>query len=71
MGNLGEPIAVFVTEPRNIKTDDGLVCYHCGKFSGAEYHYRNTINKSFNCIKYFSFFYEYHAINNVEFAKQL
>lgn len=43
-GYLGEPIEVFVMEPRNIKTDNCLVYYHGGGFffEGAGYHYRNA-----------------------------
>lgn len=43
-GYQGEPIEVFVMEPRNIKTDNCLVYYHGGGFffEGAGYHYRNA-----------------------------
>ncbi len=43
-GFKGEPIEVFVMEPRDIKTDNCLVYYHGGGFffEGAGYHYRNA-----------------------------
>ncbi|MBQ8642830.1 MAG: alpha/beta hydrolase [Clostridia bacterium] len=43
-GYRGEPIEVFVMEPRNIETDNCLIYYHGGGFffEGAGYHYKNA-----------------------------
>lgn len=43
-GYNGGTIEVFIMEPRNIKTENGLVYYHGGGFffEGAGYHYHNA-----------------------------
>ena len=43
-GYRGDPIEVFIMEPRNIQTDNCLIYYHGGGFffEGAGYHYRNA-----------------------------
>lgn len=44
MGYKGDPIEVFIMEPKHISTENCLVYYHGGGFffEGAGYHYRNA-----------------------------
>lgn len=43
-GYMGDPIEVFIMEPKNIRTENCLVYYHGGGFffEGAGYHYKNA-----------------------------